>query len=75
MGLRYSIMELIGTAAKGDRVEKIRDDRRVVTYKSNPIVTSVAAGILIVYMDGGNGLISNMFRRLIKRGIKSFFHS
>lgn len=72
MGLTYSVFEILGDAAKGDRiVSTTPEGRKQVTHKRNPVITGIvvaaAAGILIVYLDGGNGLISTSLGRVCVR--------
>lgn len=69
MGLTYSVFEILGDAAKGDKiVSTAPDGRQQVTYRRNPVMSGIAvvaaAGILIVYIDGGQGLISTSLGRV-----------
>ncbi len=68
MGLQYSVLEILGKAVGGEEIEETRPDGTVIKTKArNPWVTGVvviaSSGLLIAYMDGGDGMISKSFGR------------
>jgi hypothetical protein len=72
MGLEYSVFKILDTASKGNKiVTESADGSQRITYRRDPVMTSIAAiaaaGILIVYIDGGNGLISKSLGRVCVR--------
>jgi hypothetical protein len=68
MGVITSCLDILSTIATPEVIEQHNTDgSKTVTKRRNPWITGTlivsVTTILLVYMDGGNGLLSNMIRR------------